>query len=213
MSRALLPPLLLLAASTLATRPMPAHCRELLEFHEVQLKAGKMCSTSFNSSIGFQASTSQLEGAALVNVVGHDNFGKPTFMSGGAQDLWVYINHARFLDRPGFFVDLATNHPIIRSNTYILEQCLGWKGLCIEPTPALHAAIRRERKCTLIPNCISERGGNVSFWVAEGNTAGASRIGKAKPGAGHFESIQCRTLADVLDEHDVRHVDYLSLDV
>ena len=136
-------------------------CKELLDFHERQFREGKLCNTAFNSSIGFNPKTAELQGAELVHKVGHDLYGQPTFMSGGAQDWWVYMNHARFMKSPGFFVDLATNHPIIRSNTWFLEQCLGWKGLCIEPTPSLHASIRRERSCTLVPNCIS---GDGSFW-------------------------------------------------
>ena len=192
-------------------------CKELLDFHERQFREGKLCNTAFNSSIGFNPKTAELQGAELVHKVGHDLYGQPTFMSGGAQDWWVYMNHARFMKSPGFFVDLATNHPIIRSNTWFLEQCLGWKGLCIEPTPSLHASIRRERSCTLVPNCISGDGSALNFWVSDGNTAGSSRIvkpgGKPPPGAGHFENIKCKKLSDVLSEHNVKHVDYFSLDV
>ena len=35
--------------------------------------------------------------------------------------------------RNGFFVDLAANHPIKLSNTFVLERDYDWTGLCIEP--------------------------------------------------------------------------------
>ena len=37
--------------------------------------------------------------------------------------------------RSGFFVDLATNHPVRISNTRALERDFGWSGLCIEANP------------------------------------------------------------------------------
>ena len=52
--------------------------------------------------------------------------------------------------RPGVYVDLATNHPVVISNTFFLDRCLGWKGLCIEPNPVHHSRIRQARSCSLV---------------------------------------------------------------
>ena len=39
----------------------------------------------------------------------------PHFLSQLGQDWWIYVNHARFMKRPGTYVDLATNDPITLS--------------------------------------------------------------------------------------------------
>ena len=54
------------------------------------------------------------------------------------------------MTRPGVYVDLATNHPVVISNTFFLDRCLGWKGLCIEPNPVHHSRIRQARSCSLV---------------------------------------------------------------
>jgi hypothetical protein len=37
--------------------------------------------------------------------------------------------------KDGFFVDLASNDAVWASNTFVMEQKFGWKGICIEPNP------------------------------------------------------------------------------
>ena len=34
--------------------------------------------------------------------------------------------------KPGFFIDLAANEPILHSNTRALERDYGWRGICID---------------------------------------------------------------------------------
>ena len=34
-------------------------------------------------------------------------------------------------------------------------RCLGWEGLCVEPLQRYHKALRANRSCTLVPECIS----------------------------------------------------------
>lgn len=52
--------------------------------------------------------------------------------------------------RGGFFVDLAANHPILLSNTFLLERDYDWKGLCIEPNWQYWNALATLRKCKVI---------------------------------------------------------------
>ncbi len=63
------------------------------------------------------------------------------------QDWWV----GALLDgmRGGFFVDLAAFDAVAFSNTYALEQRLGWDGLCIEPM-ATHWEGLLRRRCSLV---------------------------------------------------------------
>jgi FkbM family methyltransferase len=176
----------------------------------------------------------------------------PTWMSGQGQDWWVWYNHARFLKRRGTYVDLAANDAIWRSNTYVFDACLGWRGLLIEPNAKHYGRIAAERKGELIQTCISNQtDSNVSF-VLGGWRDGSSRIvqeiqlrdqphealnrlragepppsgtrqhtgnasiGRMRPRQRRspaVQSIRCRTLASVLSDARVNHVDFLSLDV
>lgn len=214
--------------STYPVQLKDAYCRQLLSTYERQLRQGKLCNSIFNSSLAFGFATDALDVDTdeLLDSVAHDARRHPIFLGGSQQDWWVWLNHARWLDRPGVFVDLATNHPIIRSNTYVLEKCLQWSGLCIEPIPHLHEAIRRERSCRLVPTCIDDRPGRrVPFTVTNSGTAGSSHLGmptrnprggrhQQPPQAlGSLVTVTCRTLAEVLSESRIDHIDVLSLDV
>tara|TARA_A100001015_G_C15038662_1_gene738026 strand:- start:3348 stop:3815 length:468 start_codon:yes stop_codon:yes gene_type:complete len=56
-----------------------------------------------------------------------------------AQDWYGYQNffkHANIdTSSPGTFVDVGAFHPFMYSNSLFFEQCLGWKGVLVEPNP------------------------------------------------------------------------------
>lgn len=60
-----------------------------------------------------------------MEMLGGTNLTTPNWMGSVGQDWWVWYNHARFLTRKGVYVDLATNDPIWRSNTYFFDTCMG----------------------------------------------------------------------------------------
>ena len=210
-------------------------CAALLALHSTA--DGTLCDTVFNASVLARAES--IPRGEVLSHLGWDRAGRPTFVSGAGQDWWAYHNYARWAT-PGLFVDLATNDPIIRSNSYFLEQCMGWKGVCIEPLPSLHSRIRAERSCELVPRCIAAQPGPVTFWSAAGNTGGASKVmdphsappppplpsaanksavaKKAPRLTGSSLVIECERLQDVLDRSEAfraagGHVQLLSLDV
>ena len=45
------------------------------------------------------------------------------------QDEFVYHVLAKHLKKPGYFLDVACNHPKDASNTYVLEKYLNWDGI------------------------------------------------------------------------------------
>ena len=78
------------------------------------------------------------------------------FTSQNGQDrlLWEHL-FAR-LRRRGRYLDVAANHHKRISNTYFLDRCAGWAGVCVEPNPIYHAGLRTHRSCRLVPTCISD---------------------------------------------------------
>ena len=164
--------------SALWDRVTGEYCRSTLDAYESELRRGMLCNSIFNATLGFKlGNLPSNRRPHSLRLLGRDARGHPNFMSSGQQDWWLWINHARYLQRPGFFVDLAANDPFIRSNTFALERCLGWNGLCIEPIPNLHSKLRHERTCQLVPNCISKAQMAAEFWVTNYNMGGSSRIG------------------------------------
>ena len=54
------------------------------------------------------------------------------------------------LKREGYFVDLAAAHPENYSNTFFLENKLGWKGILIEINPHFLELLRKRRTRKII---------------------------------------------------------------
>ena len=136
----------------------------------------------------------------------------PGFTSQFGQDSTIYYNF--FAGRlaagapPGFFVDIGANNPKELSNTYFLEKCMGWKGICIEADPGLAAVLRAERACTVVNLCADSVRKDVPFVMA--GSSGHVASSNKEDGA---VMIPCAPLASVLKEHGVGHVDFLTIDI
>lgn len=131
--------------------------------------------------------------------------------------------------RRPIYVDVAANHARRWSNTYFLDRCLGWNGVCAEANPGYHEELRTERHCALIDTCVSDatRLVNFSFTAAYGGVVrdGASRKAWGVDGNKHatqpkfsthfrgFRQLRCTTLSRELPRLGVNHVDFMSLDV
>ena len=57
--------------------------------------------------------------------------------------------------RDGYFVDLAANHPIAKSNTRTLERDFGWRGLCIDGNEDFLMLLLKRRKCQVVGAIVS----------------------------------------------------------
>lgn len=53
----------------------------------------------------------------------------------------------------GFFVEAGANDGYTQSNTYFLERFRKWRGVLVEPLPALYARCRRERPRSRVFRC------------------------------------------------------------
>ena len=147
---------------------------------------------------------------------GLDMSGAPQFMGMLYEDWWVYANHGRFLDRPGVYVDLAANDPLLISNTFFLDACLGWTGLCMDANERHGVHLARHRSCDVVIKCISEKKERVTFQETLTDPSGArSHVVDATKSFNtkireRTVTMDCDTFAATVN---LTHIDFLSLDV
>lgn len=120
-----------------------------------------------------------------------------------AQDMWLFNNIFKtyvLQNKKGFYVDSGANDWKHLSNTFFYDVCLGWDGLCIEPSKEYHDNLKQYRSCKLIPECISntqhKRGfvdKGVDSYITDGN------------------ELSCDTLSSMLENRT--KIDFFSLDV
>jgi FkbM family methyltransferase len=139
--------------------------------------------------------------------------------------LLKYLNFKR-----GFFVEAGANDGINQSNTLLFEKKLKWKGLLIEPIPELAEKCRLNR-----PNCIVEnyalvplnypnkeidmRYSNLMSLVKGAMRSEEEEIAHINRGC-EIQSIETYdvkvpaiNLTAILDRHEIKRIDLLSLDV
>jgi FkbM family methyltransferase len=165
-------------------------------------------------------------------VGGKPNFGttgfrsllRGVFHSEHGQDRWLaqYVFANR---RDGTFVEFGALDGVFHSNSLFFERERGWRGLLIEPHPALFETLQRNRPLAAVRNvAIAGNGGEAEFVAIEGNLVGWSGLGRTiEPGhrariaARHLTEKQfmvpCITLDQALTDAGLAVIDYLSIDV
>jgi len=127
-----------------------------------------------------------------------------------------------------YFIDLAANHWIYRSNTRALERDHGWDGLCIEGQPSLMQNLLVHRTCAVASVAIAKHEAVLPFYLV-GNDGEAELSGLGIGGADNqrasfqrrsknakIQSIKVNAVnfGHLLREAKVpRVIDFLSLDV
>lgn len=135
------------------------------------------------------------------------------------QDYYVYTRHFSKLKRRGIYVDLAANHPWYISNTFFLDSCLGWDGICIEAHPKYKRLLQEQRSCKVIPKCVSDMEGDKISFILDDVYSGSASTNKylntwKNEGKKLVEiPMKCTTLKTVFQENQVLKIDYMSLDV
>lgn len=134
-----------------------------------------------------------------------------TFTSQVGQDASIYYSFfAGMLARGqrGVYIDLGANQAKDLSNTWFLDRCLGWSGICIEADPGLANSIRQsDRTCTVVNMCSSGEKGELPYVVA-----GVSGH-LARPGETANAHVPCAPLSDILRTHNITRADFMSIDI
>ncbi len=144
------------------------------------------------------------------------------------QDILVYEKF--FKSTPnGFFIEIGADDGVHNSNTLLFEK-LGWKGICIEPSPRRYKSLQKNRGCWTENVAISNKSGSVDFLDIIGYGKGLSGI-IAKYNNEHQLRIEDETSANPLTEsksvikvktvpfeeiaskYKITEIDYCSIDV
>lgn len=132
------------------------------------------------------------------------------------QDLWVLFETASLTN--GFFVEFGADDGVTNSNTLLLEQAFGWKGILAEPNPAQADQAADARNAALDRRCVwSVDGVELELEVGDDPQLSTASLpgstGSARENPGFF-SVESVSLESLLNDHGApRHINYMSIDV
>lgn len=119
---------------------------------------------------------------------------------------WKILPYLQNIEN-GVFVEAGAHDGLFQSNTKILED-LGWSGVLVEPSENAFKSCKQNRSC-IVENCaLVSFDYKDEFIYGEFNDHPRASIMGPK-----VHSAKARTLTSILDEHNIKHVDFLSLDV
>lgn len=129
----------------------------------------------------------------------------------------------------GTFIEIGAFDGVSLSNTVLLEKSFGWTGICIEALPEQFEKLKSNRNCICIQAAATDTsGGEIEFQSLSGASAMLSgrpdlyarshtlRIAGEQRRLGTSASvIRVPTVraSEVLRQHDLRMIDYASIDV
>jgi FkbM family methyltransferase len=134
------------------------------------------------------------------------------------QDLFV-LSELNF-KRAGFFVEFGAAGGIEDSNTYLLEEDFGWRGILAEPARAFHDRLRANRRALISTKCVwSESKKLLTFkeanwaYLSTVDTFSARDSWAERRQSGRTYDVETISLTDLLVEFSApAEIDYLSID-
>lgn len=146
------------------------------------------------------------------------------FFSQSGQDAFL-DEHVFRGKRGGVFVDLGGFDGLTGSNSLFFELMRGWSGLLVEPAQAPRARAAEFRRCPCLPIAVGPSAGEAEFLeIEEGYRQmsgliqyyGDGVLAQIESAPGHAarrRPVRMRSLAQILDSHHIREIDFVSLDV
>ena len=114
----------------------------------------------------------------------------------------------------GFYVDVGANYPIIDSVTKLFYQH-GWRGINIEPIPALYDQLKDDRPEDVNLNIgIGEKNNKITFYENI-NIPGHSSFKRPDNKGAEIKEyeVSIKTLRDVFENNHVKRIHFLKVDV
>ena len=120
----------------------------------------------------------------------------------------------------GFFVEFGATNGVDLSNTYSLENNLGWKGILAEPAKCWHEQLSQNRECAIDTRCVWDSSGQTLTFneVENPELSTVQSLAESDFHAGTREKgkvydVKTISLNDLLAENLAPEVmDYLSID-
>jgi FkbM family methyltransferase len=132
---------------------------------------------------------------------------------------WIVRDYFRDR-RGGFFLDVGAADPIEHSNTYFLENRLGWSGIAIDARPEFAEAYRRHRPRTLfVPAFVANQDdARLDFYFLPNRPLASSSdrtFAETWKSGGTVEhrTVQTTTLNTLLSHAGASAIDFMSMDI
>jgi FkbM family methyltransferase len=197
-----------------------------MKSHEKIKEAQRLLQEAHQELTGFlKTERSRRRGEALRQIHTVSNMLSPTplFFSQAGQDRII----DRLLDgkRDGVFVDIGGYDGVTGSNSLFFEVFRGWSGIVVEPSPLQLRLAKDARQCPCLGYAVAGKSGQAEFMeVTSGytqmsgflNSYAPDLLQKVRANPKHEEtihSLSALTLQSVLEQHKLRKIDFLSLDV
>jgi len=119
----------------------------------------------------------------------------------------------------GYFVEFGVIDGITNSNTYYLEERMGWNGIVAEPAKKWHKNLMKNRRVHIETDCVfSESNLDLEF-IETGKWKGGNTLMKHLNSDNKKRTISSKylvktiSLNDLLDKYNApRHVEFISID-
>ena len=126
----------------------------------------------------------------------------------------------------GVFVDVGAHDGVKVSNTLTFEKYYNWSGICIEALPDIYNELKRNRSCVCLNYAISTDAKPKALIKVNQYAAMFSGLNEdpkhlqriaqeviEQGGSIEFIVSKCETLEKIFETHQVKHIQYLSVDV
>ena len=119
--------------------------------------------------------------------------------------------------RDGVFLDVGAGDYREGSNTYFLERQLGWSGIAVDALAQFGADYARFRPHTkffaLFVSDVSGAKARLSVGTNTELSSGDARFTRAYSPIAGTTNVPTVTLNQLLDDHGIRHLDFVSMDI
>lgn len=149
------------------------------------------------------------------------------FYSQYGQDRYIYENYLKNIPR-GTFLEIGADDGVDKSNTKFFED-MGWRGICIEPSPRRFKLLNKNRTCICENYAISDTVGETSFLDISGEGKGLSgiiknynilhkekilKVTKHPDNTGCLNiTVRTERLDRILQKHKINYVNLCTIDV
>lgn len=112
----------------------------------------------------------------------------------------------------GFFLEVGAHDGVTESNTKLLEEKYGWKGILIEPSKNIFEKLCKNRPYSKCFQCCLgsfEKDNTYAYGNFDGTTMSSLTGRTDKP---KTERVLIKSLQSILDEEKITHINFFSLD-